>query len=71
MKELLSDEFANKLANLAKDKASEYKNNKPFPYIYFDDFLPPLGMEGVCPKGQGTSFFCLENEKSISHAVGK
>ena len=40
MKELLSDEFSNKLERLAKEKAEEYKNNKPFPHIYFDDFLP-------------------------------
>jgi hypothetical protein len=40
MKELLSDEFADKLKNLAKEKAEEYQNNKPFPHIYFDDFLP-------------------------------
>jgi Rps23 Pro-64 3,4-dihydroxylase Tpa1-like proline 4-hydroxylase len=40
MKELLSDEFADKLKNLAKEKAEEYQNNKPFPHIYFDNFLP-------------------------------
>jgi len=40
MKELLSDEYADKLANLAKEKAEEYQSNKPFPYIYFDNFLP-------------------------------
>jgi hypothetical protein len=29
---------------------------------YFDLFLPTLGMKNEKPKGQGTSFFCLEND---------
>jgi Rps23 Pro-64 3,4-dihydroxylase Tpa1-like proline 4-hydroxylase len=37
---LFSDEYAQKLETLAKDKAQDYKNAKPFPHIYFDDFLP-------------------------------
>ena len=47
MKELLSDEFANKLEHLAQEKAEEYKNNKPFPHIYFDDFLPQEAAEAA------------------------
>jgi len=40
MEELYSEEFRNKLESLAKERAAEYLNNKPFPHIYFDDFLP-------------------------------
>ena len=40
MNELFSDEYAKKLENLAKDNAEKYANGKPFPHIYFDDFLP-------------------------------
>src|SRR5271170_153194 len=47
MKDLLGDEFANKLLKLAKDKAEEYQNNKPFPYIFFDDFLPVEAAEAA------------------------
>ncbi len=47
MKELLSDEFAAKLELLAKEKAEEYKSNKPFPHIYFDDFLPVEAAEAA------------------------
>src|ERR1700741_1317682 len=37
---LLSDQFAGKLEDLAKAKAEEYQANTPYPYIYFDNFLP-------------------------------
>jgi hypothetical protein len=40
MNELLSDEFAHKLRLLAEQHAAEYRENKPFPYIFFDNFLP-------------------------------
>jgi len=40
MEELYSEEFRNKLESLAKERAAEYLNNKPFPHIFFDDFLP-------------------------------
>jgi Rps23 Pro-64 3,4-dihydroxylase Tpa1-like proline 4-hydroxylase len=40
MEFLFSDEYGKKLETLAKEKAQEYKNAKPFPHIYFDDFLP-------------------------------
>jgi Rps23 Pro-64 3,4-dihydroxylase Tpa1-like proline 4-hydroxylase len=44
---LFSDEFARKLETLAEEKAQEYKNGKPFPHIYFDDFLPEEAAEAV------------------------
>jgi hypothetical protein len=40
MQELFSEKFSKKLDALAKEKAEQYKNAKPFPHIYFDDFLP-------------------------------
>jgi len=38
--ELFSESFSKKLESLAKENAEAYKANKPFPHIYFDDFLP-------------------------------
>ncbi len=40
MQELLSKKYLDKLEALAKEKVEEYRNNKPFPHIYFDNFLP-------------------------------
>jgi Rps23 Pro-64 3,4-dihydroxylase Tpa1-like proline 4-hydroxylase len=40
MEVLFGDEYANQLETMAKEKAEVYKNGKPFPHIYFDDFLP-------------------------------
>ena len=40
MQELFSEKFSKKLEALAQEKAEQYKNAKPFPHIYFDDFLP-------------------------------
>lgn len=40
MEELYGEEFRRKLESLAKESAEQYLNNKPFPHIYFDDFLP-------------------------------
>jgi Rps23 Pro-64 3,4-dihydroxylase Tpa1-like proline 4-hydroxylase len=40
MNAVLSDQFTQKLENLAPAKAAEYKANQPYPHIYFDDFLP-------------------------------
>jgi Rps23 Pro-64 3,4-dihydroxylase Tpa1-like proline 4-hydroxylase len=47
MRELLSDEYLHKLDVLAKEKAGEYKPNRPFPHIYFDDFLPAEAAEAA------------------------
>ena len=40
MNALLSDQYTQKLEALAQGRAEEYKANKPYPHIYFDDFLP-------------------------------
>lgn len=37
---LLHEAFLTHLQALAADKAAEYQANKPFPHIYFDNFLP-------------------------------
>lgn len=71
MKELLSDEFANKLEHLAQEKAEEYKNNKPFPHIYFDDFLPQEAAEAALrefpePKELKWQQFDNPNERKLA-----
>jgi 2OG-Fe(II) oxygenase superfamily len=45
--ELFSDLFSKKLESLAKENTEAYKNNKPFPHIYFDDFLPVRAAEAA------------------------
>ena len=47
MEELHSEEFRKKLESLAKEKAEEYLSNKPFPHIYFDNFLPVEAAEAA------------------------
>lgn len=47
MEALFSDEYAKKLETLGKEKAQFYKNGKPFPHIYFDDFLPVEAAEAA------------------------
>ena len=74
MKELLSDEFLRKLETLAKEKAEEYKNNKPFPHIYFDNFLPAEAAEAALrefpePKQLTWSEFNNTNEKKLAFDV--
>jgi len=73
MKELLSDEFSDKLTKLAKDRAEEYQNNKPFPYIFFDDFLPVEAAEAALrefpqPKELPWQQFDTPNEKKLAFA---
>jgi Rps23 Pro-64 3,4-dihydroxylase Tpa1-like proline 4-hydroxylase len=74
MKELLSDEFLHKLETLAEEKAEEYKNNKPFPHIYFDNFLPGEAAEAALrdfpgPKQLTWSEFNNANEKKLAFDV--
>src|SRR5271154_4731609 len=47
MEVLFSEEYAKKLENLAKERAEEYKNAKPFPHMYFDNFLPEEAAEAA------------------------
>ncbi len=74
MKELLSDEFIGKLERLAQEKAEEYKNAKPFPHIYFDDFLPVAAAEAALrdfpePKQLKWSEFDNPNEKKLAFDI--
>lgn len=74
MKELLSDEFLQKLEFLAKESAEKYKHNKPFPHIYFDDFLPRDAAEAALrdfpqPKQLVWSEFNNPNEKKLAFDV--
>jgi len=72
--DLLSDEFLRKLETLAKEKAEEYKNNMPFPHIYFDDFLPLKAAEEALrefpqPRQLAWSEFNNPNEKKLAFDV--
>jgi Rps23 Pro-64 3,4-dihydroxylase Tpa1-like proline 4-hydroxylase len=74
MKELLSSEYLNKLEVLAKEKAEEYKNNKPFPHIYFDDFLPLEAAEAALrdfpePKQLAWNEFNSPTERKLAFDV--
>lgn len=74
MEELLSDGFLHKLETLAKEKAEEYKNNKPFPHIYFDDFLPAEAAKAALrdfpePKQMAWSEFNNPNERKLAFDV--
>jgi len=74
MNELLSDEFLHKLETLAQDKAEEYKNNKPFPHIFFDNFLPTKAAEAALrdfpqPRQLTWSEFNNPNEKKLAFDV--
>ena len=71
MKELLSDEFASRLERLAKENAEKYANGKPFPHIYFDDFLPVEAAEAALrdfpqPKELKWQQFDNPNEKKLA-----
>ncbi|HEV2275800.1 MAG TPA: 2OG-Fe(II) oxygenase [Acidobacteriaceae bacterium] len=71
MEELLSSEFIAKLESLAKEKAAEYQQNKPFPHIYFDDFLPPAAVEAALrdfpePKQLSWNEFNNPNERKLA-----
>ena len=45
--ELFSEAFSKKLESLARENAATYMGGKPFPHIYFDDFLPAGAAEAA------------------------
>lgn len=47
IEELFSESYSQKLETLAKENAEKYKQNKPFPHIYFDGFLPAGAAEAA------------------------
>jgi Rps23 Pro-64 3,4-dihydroxylase Tpa1-like proline 4-hydroxylase len=71
MKELLSDDFSSTLLHLAKENAERYAHGKPFPHIYFDDFLPVEAAEAALrdfpePRQAKWSEFNNPNEKKLA-----
>ena len=74
MQELLSDEFASKLLSLAKANTERYAAGKPFPHIYFDDFLPTQAAEAALrdfpePRQVKWSEFDNPQEKKLAFDV--
>jgi hypothetical protein len=71
MDELLSEAFATKLRLLAEQNATKYRTAKPFPSIYFDDFLPLEAAEAALrefpePRQADWHTFNNPNEKKLA-----
>jgi hypothetical protein len=71
MEDLFSKEYSGALASLASRRAEEYKINKPFPHIYFDDFLPAAAAEMALeefpePRQVSWSEFNNPNERKLA-----
>ncbi len=71
MQELLSDSYAAKLRGLAEKNAEKYQSAHPFPFIYFDDFLPESVAEAALneypqPKQLSWESFNNPNEKKLA-----
>jgi len=69
--ELYTDEFAAHLDKLAHDNAAKYAAAKPFPHIYFDNFLPKAPLEAALetfpePKALPWNEFSNPNEKKLA-----
>jgi Rps23 Pro-64 3,4-dihydroxylase Tpa1-like proline 4-hydroxylase len=69
--DLLSDEFASELLSLARANAEKYATAKPFPHIYFDNFLPLQAAEAALqafpePKQVKWSEFNNPQEKKLA-----
>ncbi|MGD0939070.1 MAG: 2OG-Fe(II) oxygenase [Terracidiphilus sp.] len=74
MNELLSNENFRKLETLGKENAEKYKNNKPFPHIYFDNFLPETAAEAALrefpePKQLAWTQFNTPKERKLAFDV--
>ncbi len=70
IEELFSDSYWKRLESLAQENAEQYKKNKPFPHIYFDDFLPVGAAEAVLrdfpePKQLAWSEFDRPTERKL------
>jgi Rps23 Pro-64 3,4-dihydroxylase Tpa1-like proline 4-hydroxylase len=71
MEELFSKEYSGKLESLASQRAADYRTNKPFPHMYFDDFLPASAAEMALhdfpePKQLSWSEFDNPNERKLA-----
>jgi Rps23 Pro-64 3,4-dihydroxylase Tpa1-like proline 4-hydroxylase len=69
--ELYTDEFAAHLDKLAHDNAAKYASAKPFPHIYFDNFLPVEPLEAALaafpePRALPWNEFSNANEKKLA-----
>jgi Rps23 Pro-64 3,4-dihydroxylase Tpa1-like proline 4-hydroxylase len=76
MSVLYSDAFLAKLERLAREKAPEYKAGKPFPHIYFDDFLPVDAADAALrdfpqPKELKWNEFSNQNERKLAFDVAE
>ena len=74
LSELLSNAFLTKLGALAQENAQKYLRNKPFPHIYFDNFLPLEAAEAALrefpePRQLTWSEFDNSNEKKLAFDV--
>jgi Rps23 Pro-64 3,4-dihydroxylase Tpa1-like proline 4-hydroxylase len=72
--ELLSNEFATKLHDLAKANAEKYISARPFPHIYFDNFLPDHVAEAALrafpePRQAKWSEFDSPHEKKLAFDI--
>ena len=47
MNELYEAAYLERLQKMAADRAAEYQSNKPFPYTYFDNFLPTKTLDAA------------------------
>jgi Rps23 Pro-64 3,4-dihydroxylase Tpa1-like proline 4-hydroxylase len=68
---LLNDEFLTKLKQLAIDNAEKYAAAKPFPSIYFDNFLPVEAAEAALenfpePKQLQWTEFADQNQAKLA-----
>jgi Rps23 Pro-64 3,4-dihydroxylase Tpa1-like proline 4-hydroxylase len=71
MNSLFSEDYAKELEALATGTAESYKNAKPFPHIYFDEFLPLDAAEAALgnfpePKQQTWTEFNETTQKKLS-----
>lgn len=76
MSVLFKDGYLRKLELLAKEKAEEYRNNKPFAHIVFDDFLPEEAIEAALrdfpePKNVPWQEFANQNERKLAFDVAE
>jgi hypothetical protein len=76
MEELFCDAFLTHLKRLAIENAERYRTAKPFPSIYFDDFLPVPNVEAALadfpePKEIRWSEFADENQAKLAFDVAE
>jgi hypothetical protein len=74
MQQLLSAEFATKLLSLATTNAEKYAAARPFPHIYFDNFLPTEAAEAALrdfpePRQVKWSEFDSPQEKKLAFDI--